>query len=247
MVTDEVWKLPAIVNRFLSYRVAIPMAQEQIGVMMSILKTRALPVEKFLDLGCGDGILGAVILGTYPQSHGVLADFSEPMLEQAREQLKEYAGQLVFENLDYGDPAWVKNLETYSLFDAIVSGYSIHHQPDARKRPIYEEIYSLLKPDGWFINIEHIAASALLAVDLFNNHIIDGRYAIEKANGGSKTRQEISDIFMNRPDKDAYILLPVEIQCDWLRGIGYEEVDCYFRVYELAVFGGRRPIVNPKS
>ena len=41
MVTDEVWKLPAIVDRFLSYRAAIPLAQEQIGVMMSILKSRA--------------------------------------------------------------------------------------------------------------------------------------------------------------------------------------------------------------
>jgi len=241
MVTDEVWKLPAIVNRFLSYRAAIPLAQEQIGIMMSILKTRTKPVEKFLDLGCGDGILGAAILGTYPNSHGVLADFSEPMLEQAREQLKDYADQLAFENLDYGDPAWVNRMQAEAPFDAIVSGYSIHHQPDARKRPIYEEIFSLLKPGGWFINIEHIAAESQTSVDLFNKHIIDGRYAIEKANGGSKTREEISDIFMNRPDKDANILLSVNTQCDWLGEIGYEEVDCYFRVYELAVFGGRKP------
>ena len=51
MTTDEVWKLPNIVNRFLSYRAAIPLAQEQIGVMMSILKTREEPIESFLDLG----------------------------------------------------------------------------------------------------------------------------------------------------------------------------------------------------
>ena len=62
MVTDEVWKLPAIVNRYLSYRAAIPLAQEQIGIMMSILKTGKQPIENFLDLGCGDGILGATIL-----------------------------------------------------------------------------------------------------------------------------------------------------------------------------------------
>ena len=240
MVTDEVWKLPAIVNRFLSYRSAIPLAQEQIGIMMSILKTRTQPVENFLDLGCGDGILGAAILGAYPDSHGVLADFSEPMLEQAREQLSEYAGQLIFENLDYGDPAWVNRMQAEAPFDAIVSGYSIHHQPDARKRPIYEEIYSLLKPSGWFINIEHIAAESQTSVDLFNDHIIDARYTIEQKDGGTKTREEIADIFMNRPDKDANILLSVNTQCDWLREIGYEEVDCYFRVYELAVFGGRR-------
>src|ERR1041385_2031670 len=107
MVTDEVWKLPAIVNRYLSYRTAIPLAQEQIGVMMSILKSRGDPIENFLDLGCGDGILGAAILGEYPRAHGVLVDFSEPMLEQAREQLKEYADQLTLENLDYGNPGWV--------------------------------------------------------------------------------------------------------------------------------------------
>jgi tRNA (cmo5U34)-methyltransferase len=241
MTTDEVWKLPAIVNRYLSYRAAIPMVPEQIGIMMSILKTMPEPIQNFLDLGCGDGILGASILGTYPQSRGVLADFSEPMLEEARGQLKEYSGQLIFENLDYGEPDWVNRMQPHGPFDAIVSGYSIHHQPDERKREIYTEIFSLLKPGGWFINIEHIAAAAQLTVDLFDNHIIDGRYAIEKANGGTKTRQEIADVFMKRPDRAANILLPVETQCEWLREIGYEEVDCYFRVYELAVFGGRKP------
>jgi len=241
MITDEVWKLPAIVDRFLSFRAAIPLAQEQIGVMMSILKSRAQPVEKFMDLGCGDGILGATILGEYPSSRGVLIDFSEPMLEQAHQQLKEYSEQLTFMNLDYGDAAWVNSIQTHGPFDAIVSGYSIHHQPDARKHPVYEEIFSLLKPGGWFINIEHIAAESQLAVDLFNNHIIEARYALEQKNGGTKTKQEIADIYMKRPDKDANILLPVNTQCDWLREIGYEEVDCYFRVYELAVFGGRKP------
>ena len=96
MVSDEVWKLPEIVDRFLSYRAAIPLAQEQIGVMMSILRTRREPVENFLDLGCGDGILGATILGEYPSARSVLVDFSEPMLEQAREQLKDYETQISF-------------------------------------------------------------------------------------------------------------------------------------------------------
>lgn len=241
MVTDEVWKLPAIVNRFLSYRAAIPLAQEQIAVMMSILQSRTQPVETFLDLGCGDGILGAAILGEYPSSRGVLADFSESMLEQAREQLNEYAGQLVFENLDYGDPDWVRKMQAYPSFDAIVSGYSIHHQLDARKREIYEEIFSLLNVGGWFVNIEHIAPAAQLATDLFNNHIIDGYYSIEQRSGGTRTREEMASVFMNRPDKEANKLLSVDVQCEWLREIGYEEVDCYFRIYELAVFAGRKP------
>ena len=241
MITDEVWKLPAIVNRFLSYRAAIPLAQEQIGVMMSILKSRGQPVEKFLDLGCGDGILGAAILGEYPSARGVFVDFSEPMLEQAREQLKDYASQLVFENFNYGNPSWVNEIPADSPFDAIVSGYSIHHQPDDRKYSIYQEIFSLLKPDGWFINIEHVSSASQLNIDLFENHYVSARYAIEQHNGGTRTFDELAEEYKNRPDKAANILAHVELQCDWLREIGYEEVDCYFRIYELAVFAGRRP------
>lgn len=241
MVTDKVWKLPAIVNRFLSYRTAIPLAQEQIGVMISILKSRSEPVQCFLDLGCGDGILGAAILGEFPTSRGVLLDFSEPMLEQARSQFAEYSDQLTFLNLDYGDPAWVKEVQGYGPFDAIVSGYSIHHQPNERKQPLYKEIFDLLHPGGWFINIEHVAPLSPLATELFNNHIVDAYYALEQRNGGKRTRSEMAEVFLNRPDKDANILVPVDTQCNWLRDIGFELVDCYFRIYELTVFAGRKP------
>ena len=51
------------------------------------------------------------------------------------------AGQLTFMNLDYGDPGWVRKMESPGPFDAIVSGYSIHHQPDQRKPSLYEELF----------------------------------------------------------------------------------------------------------
>ena len=244
MTTDEVWKLPAIVDRYLSYRAAIPLAQQQIGVMISILKRRQQPVKNFLDLGCGDGILGASILGEYPSALGVLVDFSEPMLDQAREQLKEFGSRLSFENLDYGDPVWISRVQTYGLFDAIVSGYSIHHQPDERKQELYQEIFDLLQPGAWFVNIEHVSSAAQTNIDLFEDHYIAARFAIERRDGGPQTFEQLAAEYKNRPDKAANILAPVELQCDWLREIGYEEVDCYFRIYELAVFAGRKP--NPK-
>jgi len=208
---------------------------------MSSLKAREQPFENFLALGCGDAILGAAILGEYPKSRGVLADFSEPMLVQAREGLKEYANQLAFENLDYGDKAWVNKMQAHGLFDAIVSGYSIHHQPDTRKPEVYAEIFSMLQPGGWFVNIEHVSSAAQLNVDLFEHHYTSARYRIEKQNGGTRTLQEIAQEYTTRPDKAANILTPIELQCDWLRELGYEEVDCYMRIYELAVFGGRKP------
>jgi tRNA (cmo5U34)-methyltransferase len=241
MVTADVWKLPNIVDRFLSYRTAIPLAQEQLGIMVSILKTRSKPVETFLDLGCGDGVLGAAILGEYPAAHGVFVDFSEPMLDQARAQLKNYSKQLVFENLDYGDSTWVQKVQAEGPFDAIVSGYSIHHQSDLRKHSIYQEIFSLLRSGGWFVNIEHIAPASKITTDLFESHYASVRFAIEQQKGGRRSFAEVLEEYQTRPDKAANLLAPAELQCNWLREIGFEEVDCYFRIYELAVIAGRKP------
>lgn len=52
----------------------------------------------------------------------------------------------------------------------------------------------------------------------------------------------MADKYYYRPDKAANILTPVEDQCAWLREIGYVDVDCYLKAFELAVFGGRRPV-----
>ena len=136
-------------------------------------------------------------------------------------------------------------MQTYGPFDAVVSGYSVHHQPDERKQEIYQEIFGLLQPGAWFVNIEHVSSVATTNIELFEDHYIFARYAIEKNNGGTRTFEQISEEYKNRSDKAANLLAPVELQCDWLREIGYQEVDCYFRIYELAVFAGRKP--NPRS
>jgi len=33
----------------------------------------------------------------------------------------------------------------------------------------------------------------------------------------------------------------VEVQCEWLRDAGFIDVDCFFKAFELAIFGGKRP------
>lgn len=237
----EVWKLGPIVERYLGLRPDLPLAQEQIGVMLALLGTRDEPVRRFLDLGCGDGILGAAILGVYPESQGVLADFSEPMLAQARERLQDVSSQLEFLNLDYADPVWVQTVLRIGPFDAVVSGYSIHHQPDERKKAIYTGIFDLLQPGGWFVNIEHIQPASSVCKSLFENHFIDALHNRQIQSGGSQTRAQVAETFLTSPERKANILAPVDAQCDWLHSIGYEEVDCYCRIYELAVFAGRRP------
>ncbi|NET16999.1 MAG: class I SAM-dependent methyltransferase, partial [Okeania sp. SIO1H6] len=51
----------------------------------------------------------------------------------------------------------------------------------------------------------------------------------------------INQQYYNRPDKEANILAPVETQCNWLREIGFIHVDCFMKLFEIALFGGIKP------
>jgi len=70
--------------------------------------------------------------------------------------------------------------------------------------------------------------------------LVDALYQWQQHQGGSLSRQEVGRQFVYRDDKQANVLAPVETQCEWLRQIGFQQVDCYFKWFELAVFGGVR-------
>ena len=123
----------------------------------------------------------------------------------------------------------------------MVSGFAIHHLPHSRKQQLYREIFDLLRPGGVFVNIEHVASQSDRDAAIFDEYLIDSLYAFHTRSGSGKSRAQVADEHVHRPDKDANILAPVEVQCAWLRDIGYQDVDCYLKIFELAVFAGRRP------
>uniref|UniRef100_A0ACD5GQQ3 Class I SAM-dependent methyltransferase n=1 Tax=Desertifilum tharense IPPAS B-1220 TaxID=1781255 RepID=A0ACD5GQQ3_9CYAN len=238
MRTDKVWQDPTLVNQFLTgVRGGIPFASEQIHVALRVVEVACSQVKRVADLGCGDGVLTQAILMRYPQAIVTAIDFSEPMLEQARQRLRSQSVHVEFRQADLHDSQWCEGLEP---FDAVISGYCIHHLPDTRKRQLYSEIYQLIKPKGCFLNIEHVASSSPWVESLFNELLVDSLYQWHQDQGKTASKVEVAERFVYRDDKIANILAPVEVQCQWLREIGFQEVDCYFKVFELAVFGGVR-------
>jgi tRNA (cmo5U34)-methyltransferase len=98
----------------------------------------------------------------------------------------------------------------------------------------------MLTPGGIFLNLEHVLSRTKWVGHIHDEYIIDSLSEYEKSKNSGKTRAEVSDGFYHRIDKEVNILSLVEEQCDWLRKIGYCDVDCYFKVFELALFGGRK-------
>jgi ubiquinone/menaquinone biosynthesis C-methylase UbiE len=239
---EQIWKSSALGKQYLEgVRGAMPLAETQIELMLLLLGQAPRRISRFLDLGCGDGILGHALLNRYPDSHGVFLDFSESMIAAAKEKLAPNALRATFIVQDYGQPEWVDVLPEHQ-FDAVVSGLSIHHQPDERKKAIYRTIFDLLAPGGLFLNLEHVASASPWGEKIFDQYFIESLCRYHQRIGSKKTPEEIAQEYYHRPDKAANMLAPVEDQCQWLQAIGFANTDCYFKLLEISLFGGMKPL-----
>lgn len=238
---DRLWKREDLSRRFLKgIRRAIPLADYQIKIILLLIGKIMPKAGNFLDLGCGDGILGRAILSRYPKARGIFLDFSPAMIQACRKKAPKNK-KLSFFTRDYGKPSWVNAVKGCGKFDVVVSGLSIHHQPDKRKKEIYKEVFDLLRPGGLFLNLEHVSSPSARLRHIFDEFFIDSLYNYHRRIKSGKTRHEIARHHYKNPLRKSNILSPVDTQCSWLKGIGFKEVDCYLKVLELALFGGIKP------
>ncbi len=178
----------------------------------SLLEFIPSTTRRILDLGTGDGRLLALVKRGHPNTEAVAIDFSPAMLDAAR---KRFAGDssvaVITHNLD--DP-----LPDLGKFDAVISSFAIHHVVHERKRALYSEIHGLLNAGGVFCNLEHVASpTPSLHED------------VSRQSGLTPETEDPSNQ-----------LLDVETQLQWLREIGFADVDCQWKWRELALLAGRR-------
>jgi tRNA (cmo5U34)-methyltransferase len=169
--------------------------------------------HRILDLGTGDGRLLALLQVDRPQMLGVGLDLSEVMLEAAHERFRgEERVELV--KHDLAEP-----LPMLGRVDAVVSSLAIHHLEHERKRALYREVFDVLEPGGTFPNFEHVAS----ATDRLH-------LAFCAAIGVPIENADPSDR-----------LLDVHSQLEWLREVGFDDVDCYWKWLEIALLVGVKP------
>jgi ubiquinone/menaquinone biosynthesis C-methylase UbiE len=236
------WKTKELSELFIdNVRGAIPSAETQIEVILKIIDVWNPDIKRVIDLGCGDGTLGKAILSRFPSAELFCIDFSDAMLSKAKQNLQTL-DNVYFINADFSIPDWKNSINHSGEYDLVVSGFSIHHQHNDRKKEIYQEIYNLLSTNGIFLNLEHVSSATKEVESVFDDYFIDHLCSFQRKTNPDVEREVVADKHYNRPDKTENILAPLELQCQWLREIGYRDVDCFFKVFELALFGGRKPI-----
>ena len=147
---------------------------------------------------------------------GVGLDFSELMLAAARTRFAADSGiEIVEHNL-------VEPLPPLGAFDAVVSSMAIHHLEHERKRSLYAEVFHRLEPGGIFANFEHVASPTQRLHHAFF--------------------EEIDEPLEHEDPSDRVV--DVESQLVWLRKIGFQDVDRYWKWLEMALLIGVKPGVG---
>ncbi|MGY2894535.1 class I SAM-dependent methyltransferase [Deinococcus sp. UYEF24] len=168
-----------------------------------------LPAQtgRVLDLGCGDGRLLGLVRTRFPGVEGVLLDHSPAMLEAARgRDWKGRPPQMLAHDLSGALPP-------LGTFDAVVSGFAIHHLPDGRKKSLYAELLTLLRPGGVLLNLEHVSSV----------NEAEHRRFLDLLGGGEDASNQLA---------------PAWAQAEWLKAAGFAEADVVWRWLELALIVG---------
>ena len=236
------WHDPAFVQHFLqNVRGAIPLTIEQIDMMLRVIAAAREPVGNFIVLGCGDSLLASAILDEHPAARGFLIDDSDASIESARRHLSEHADRLRFVRADVTKPGWMNAVAAGIPFDAAISGAAIPHSTDECKRVLYREVFELLTPEGIFINLEHVASATRWTESEWDDRMIEAIFGQQLREAPRDARVDVARAYYAQVSHDADALAPLEVQCDWLREIGFENVECFLKVQELAMFGGQKP------
>ncbi len=187
------------------------------------LSEQVKSVGNILDVGAGTGLMSAFFHEKYPKATISLVDISAQMLNKAKERF-EGEQNITFLQADFADADFGE-----AQYDVIISGLAIHHLPHELKQLLFKKIYRALSPGGIFINADQVEGETEF-VDKFYKNIW-----VEKVKKSSLGEAEKESAF-ERVKLD--IFAPLTCQLEWLREVGFKEVNNYYQYYNFVVFAG---------
>ena len=208
-------------------RTLIPCFDDFYGTAVEIVPFDRTAPLKVLDLGAGTGLYSGMLQAVFPNAEFTLLDLAPEMLEKAQARFDEIGKSPKILIGDYVET----NFE--GSYDLIVSALSIHHLSDVDKERLYQRIYGVLKPGGMFVNADQVLGSTTELEKLYRQQWLNSVRALG-----------VSDLELSaalkRMEYDR--MTPLTNQLNWLEAAGFQDVDCWYKNFSFAVFGGHRPV-----
>jgi tRNA (cmo5U34)-methyltransferase len=180
---------------------------------------------RVLDLGAGTGLLSAFVAQAFPRARMTLVDASPDMLGVARRRFADELERFEMRVVNY---AWEPLPEEY---EAVVSALSIRYLDGTEKRELFRIVYGMLCNGGVFVNADQVLGSTPKIEARYRELWL--RQVRERGVG-----EEDLAAALTRMEEDKMSTL--EEQEAWLEEAGFLQVDCPYKNYSFAVYGGRK-------
>lgn len=204
----------------------VPYYPQMIQALVSAIPFKESEKINIIDLGCGTGYISMKLKERFPNSKLTCLDFAENMITQARIRLKKY-DSITFYNEDF------RKFEFDKTYDVAVSSLALHHlETKKEKKKFYSKIFDSLRSHGVFYNADIILSS---------NDYLQKLYMSKWKEFMSRTisTKEIEDTWMTKHHKEDHPEILLD-QLEWLKEIGFTEVDVVWKYYNFAVYGGTK-------
>ena len=236
----EAFNLPERVARYdADMAVMHPNRSKMVEIALEVLPFGPEEPLQTLEVGVGTGYFTARFLEAYPNARVYALDGAEAMLEVARARLGDSRDNV---SLHLGDFRELRQLfSNAGSFDVVFSSYALHHLSREEKGAVVEQAASLLRPNGWFVNVDiFVAATPGLEQRIQDIRV---RGIVERAGGRDDrfrdfetTRRYLDESEAEAGDRP----LTLQEDLDVLREAGLQDVAVFWLEYREAVIGGRR-------
>jgi tRNA (cmo5U34)-methyltransferase len=207
-------------------RILIPCFDDFYRTAVEIISCDRTAPLKILDLGAGTGLYSGIVQSLFPNAEFTLVDLAPEMLEKAKSRFSQMGKSPRLLIADYVESDWD------SPYDLVISGLSIHHLSDLDKKRLYQRIYQALKPGGMFVNADQVLGKTPELEKRYRQQWLDSIRALGISDEELKAAQK-------RMEYDRMATL--DAQLGWLEAAGFQDVDCWYKNFSFAVFGGYRP------
>jgi tRNA (cmo5U34)-methyltransferase len=200
----------------------------QFAVVRSLIPRHPDESFTYINVAGGDGSLDEVLLAKFSKAHLTLVDGSQTMVDSARERLAPFGERVSVARADLSGPDWVSSVQ--GPFDCAVSTIALHNlRAGGRLRALYGEIFSLLGDGGFFLNFDYVrpASPALRTFQRWATGDPDACY-IAHSSGTTSPGTLIE-------------------QFAWLHEAGFTAVDCFWKQFAAAAFGGFKGVASIPS
>lgn len=207
-------------------RILIPCFDDFYKTAVEVIPCDRTAPLKVLDLGAGTGLYSGMVQAVFQNAELTLLDLADEMLEKAKKRFSQMGKSPKILIGNYVESDW------QGSYDLVISGLSIHHLSNPDKQRLYQRIYHVLNPGGMFVNADQVLGNTPTLEKRYRQQWIDSICALGISD-------EELNAALKRMEYDRMATLTAQLS--WLEAAGFQDVDCWYKNFSFAVFGGQRP------